>query len=234
MFGKADLSGVEQFTGGIVEFNPIILTVGKMSARLSKSIREEPMIWSGDYQFARSNGGELTQEFLDKISSTDRYKSMSGVSDLNFVLDSRVTHIMPGQYPSMGGWHCDDFTRKAKYAQPRIEDRDKRICHFVALVGDAEDGNSCTEFVTEKCKIPVDQNAVWNSLDHAIENQYSFLKRSKAKNLDIVYFNQDAIHRATAATTAGWRLFIRGSFTYREPQNEIRKQVQVYLDKKGW
>ncbi len=215
----------------LVEFDSIIRTAGEMSDRTIKEIRDEPMIWTGDYNFSRVNGGAITQEFLDKIEATDYWKDNAGQENLYFVLDSRVTHTMPGQYPSIGGWHCDDFNRSAKYGQPKLEDRDHRICHFMALVSEGE--ITCTEFITQPVTIEVNPEAVWNSIDTILGDAVGLQKR-KVKPMEIIFFSQDALHRASECTNAGWRLFIRGSFTYRKPENEIRKQVQVYIDRKGW
>lgn len=214
-----------------IAFNPIIKTVGQLTSRTTKEIRDEPMIWTGDYNFARKNGGSITQEFLDKIEATDLWKDNVGQENLYFVLDSRVTHTMPGNYPSMGGWHCDDFNRGEKYGQPKLADRDKRVCHFMALVSEGE--VTCTEFITDSVTLQVNPEAVWNSVDNELGEAANLVKR-KIKPHEIIFFSQDALHRASECTNAGWRLFIRGSFTYRKPENEIRKQIQVYIHKRGW
>lgn len=214
-----------------IEFNPVIRTINKLKARTTKEIRDEPMIWSGDYLFAKKKGGVITQEFLAQIEKSQYFKDNMGNENLYFILDSRVTHTMEGQYPSMGGWHCDDFNREEKYGQPRLADRDNRVCHFMALVSEGE--VTCTEFITEPLEVQIDPEAVWNSVDSILGEAEQYEKK-KIAPLEVIYFSQDALHRASICTKPGWRLFLRGSFTYRKPENEIRKQVQVYIDKKGW
>lgn len=51
------------------------------------------------------------------------------------------------------------------------------------------------------------------------------------------YFDDRTWHQATPAKASGWRWFIRASRnTLREPTNELRRQVQVYLENPmmGW
>lgn len=53
----------------------------------------------------------------------------------------------------------------------------------------------------------------------------------------IVYFDCHSFHRGVKAIENGWRWFGRVTIdTNRIPTNELRKQVQVYLDKvnAGW
>ncbi len=53
------------------------------------------------------------------------------------------------------------------------------------------------------------------------------------------HFNWQTFHQCTKAVGSGWRWFIRltrNSDTVKSPMNEIRKQVQVYLEfpMEGW
>jgi hypothetical protein len=138
----------------------------------------------------------------------------------------------PTQLPSSGGWHCDDFNRNERYAQPNPEDATDRVTHFMAILGEG-DGVSRTEFVNEPLTVRLDPKHVWHSLDDDLTTRDRFDTRF-INNREILHFNQNAIHRATPTTNPGWRLFVRCSFTHRPVYNEVRKQVQIYIDKKGW
>ena len=140
---------------------------------------------------------------------------------------------MPGAYPALPGWHCDDFNRSERYTQPNPEDANDLVNHYMALVGEAEDGNSCTQFLTEPLTVNLDCTDVWHSLDKSINSLPEYKSRF-IKNREVIHFNQNAIHRATPTKTPGWRLFLRCSFTHRPVHNEIRKQVQIYVDRNGW
>ncbi len=219
-----------------VDFSPFIKTIGKMKQVTTNDIRYEPMLFSCDLENARKLGGKITNDFIDQIQLSELYQNALLLENLNIVIDTRVTMTMPGMYPSIPGWHCDDFNRSIKYGQPDLENRDKRITHFMTIVSDSNDGVSCTEFITEPCTVSLNKNAVWNSLDKNLESEkFKHLKRKKLVQGDIINFNQDSIHRASKTTSNGWRWFGRLSFTYRKPANEIRTQVQVYASaENGW
>lgn len=218
-------------TSIVVDFNPRIETIGHLPEFSMEEIRGEPMLFTCDMEYTRKNCGPITTAFLNAVGLAEYIDIIP--SGLHVVMDCRTTMTFPGMYPSIPGWHCDDFNRSEKYGQPSLDDRDKRIKHAMAIVGEG-DGVSRTEFITEACAVPVDPADVWHSLDKAIETDFQHLKRRYIANREVITFSQESIHRATNSLKHGWRWFGRISLTYRKPQNEIRKQVQVYIDKNGW
>ena len=82
--------------------------------------------------------------------------------------------------------------------------------------------------------IELDKENVWNSLDTYLNKNIGNFKTSKVQAREVISFSQDSIHRATPTINGGWRFFGRVSHTYRKPQNELRKQVQVFVDRNGW
>jgi hypothetical protein len=65
------------------------------------------------------------------------------------------------------------------------------------------------------------------------------LQSVKASSGKLIQFDWQTFHQGTAAVGSGWRWFIRltrSSDTVKTPKNEIRKQVQVYLEfpMEGW
>jgi len=217
-------------------FTPHIHTIDDLAPRSLREIRDETMLFGADWEYAQENGGPILKEFLAKLYKDDGFFwhfRNHKKENQNIVIDARVTMTMPGAYPSLPGWHCDDFNRSERYAQPNPEDANDKVTHFMAIVGESEDGNSCTQFVTEPLTIILDRSDVWHSLDKAV-NALPECKTRFIRNREIVQFNQNAIHRATPTKTPGWRLFVRCSFTHRPVHNEIRKQVQIYVDRNGW
>ena len=217
-------------------FVPKIKTVGQLSHRTLKEIRDETMLFGADWEYANEVGGPILKEFMKVLSENETFKyhfENYKSERQNIVIDSRVSMTMPGAYPSLPGWHCDDFNRSERYAQPNPEDANDKVTHFMALVGEAQDGNSCTQFITEPLTVKLDRTDVWHSLDKSI-NSLPKYKSDFIKNREVIHFNQNAIHRATPTKTPGWRLFVRCSFTHRPNYNEIRKQVQIYVDRNGW
>jgi hypothetical protein len=218
-------------------FTPNIKTVGKLEipVRDTHEIKNEPMIFSGDPNFAHHQGGPLTKEILRKVLKDEMYLAVAmfaNENDFHTVIDTRVTMTMPGMYPSIPGWHCDDVPRGKSHGQPVLHGINPFVQHFMVILSDQEDAVSCTEFVTEPFEVDADLANVWGSVDRAVERdkpKTGFLSQG-----EIIRFNQEAIHRASITKTAGWRYFFRASVTHRKPANEIRKQVQVYASANGW
>jgi len=218
-------------------FTPNIKTIGKLEqpVRDTDEIKNEPMIFSGSPNFASIHGGGLTREITNKLLKNDDFRNVqlfANDNDFHIVIDTRVTMTMPGMYPSIPGWHCDDVPRGKTHGQPVMHLVNPFVQHFMVLVSDQEDAVSCTEFVTKPFEVDIDMADVWGSVDRAVEKEKpetGFLKQG-----EIIRFNQEAIHRASQTSVAGWRFFYRASITHRKPANEIRKQVQVYASTNGW
>lgn len=221
-----------------LEFISDIKTLGQMPAFSMLEIRDEPMLFSCDLRTSRDLAGPIGNAFLDVVRDSGFFEYCP--NDLHLVFDSRVTLTMPGMYPSIPGWHCDDFNRDisaSRFAQPKLADRDKRIRHCMTIVGEGDKPISSTEFViTPSVVVDLDTENVWHSLDQHINCSKSDIQTRRINNLEVIYFSQDTIHRATPAINGGWRFFGRVSHTYRKPANELRKQVQVFVDinSNGW
>lgn len=190
-------------------------------------LKYEPMLFGAGWNFANENCGSITKSILNSISNLELFQIPW---DLNqqIVIDTRVTMTMPGQYPSIPGWHCDDVPRPN--GQPDMRLIKSEVKHLMCILSDKEDV-SCTEFVTENVDVDLDENRVWASLDEEINKlkpMTGFIKPGQ-----IVLFDQNTIHRASPTKQGGWRLFFRLSYTHRKPINEIRKQVQVYTPING-
>lgn len=65
-------------------------------------IKNEPMFFNSDLEFAYENGGPITRSFIENLP-------LDWKSDVIF--DSRVHMLMPGWYPAIPGYHHDDVPR---------------------------------------------------------------------------------------------------------------------------
>lgn len=218
-------------------FQPDIrhLTSGVAYTPSVQELHDEPMLFSADWQFALDNGGPLTRMILDAIKQDPEsmYKILN--SKYNLVIDTRVHMLMKGMLPAIGGWHGDDVQRSEKYSQPNIIDHDQDIRHWVCLLCSAPEGVSETEYCLDPVKVPVDQERVWGSVNEHLEGLGNNLNTYRQEYGVVTEFDQRTLHRATPCHNPGWRMFFRLSLTYREPQNQIRRQVQVYLPNvEGW
>lgn len=213
-------------------FNPQIKTVGQLPRFSLDQIREEPMLFACDPGHVGNLGGPIANSLLEVARASGFLDDLE--PGLHIVMDTRSTLTMPGMYPSIPGWHCDDFNRSERFAQPSIVDRDRRIKHLMAIVPEGDQEISATEFVTRPISIALDEQDVWHSLDDYLNQMEGAIDTRKISAREVITFNQEAIHRATPTVSNGWRFFGRISRTYRPPQNELRKQVQVFVTKNGW
>lgn len=220
-------------------FDPVIRSVAHVPGTFGvENMKYEPMIFSGDLDWSRKNGGKLTNHVLDHVMpQVHNFYGTEIPKHLNFVVDTRVNMLMKGYYPSIPGWHCDDV-RRGTTGQPEPSLNTPDVQHFMVLLSTStavQEGVSGTEFVSNKRTYNLDPQNVWHSLDQSV-NKDEDKKTRFIKAGEVVRFDQAAIHRASPANSNGWRFFFRLSVTHRKPANEIRQQVQVYIDLNnvGW
>jgi hypothetical protein len=193
-------------------------------------IKNEPMLFNCDLEHALKLGGNITKAFLLNLSH-----QFTKSSDL--VVDSRVHMLMPGWYPCIPGFHCDDVPRERSDGQPNHVNPSYRSEHCMMICGDASRTQfALGEFELEEPSIGEKIYKVWHP--QIISKLSSLeLKRFEVEQNTMVYFNNDSWHQGTPATKNGWRFFIRATInTDRKPTNELRRQTQVYLPNpmEGW
>ena len=134
------------------------------------------------------------------------------------------------------GYHHDDVPRSTKTGQPNYVDPEYHSEHLLGLVN----GDICpTEFVVGEIDLEIPTGIVYKEwhpqVAAAVESGQ--LKSVPAASGLYLQFNAHTFHQGTAAVGSGWRWFIRLSRnTDRVPTNELRRQVQVYLEHpmEGW
>ena len=202
-------------------------------------IKDEPMFFNADYNFAYKNGGEITRAFLDDLP--EDWKT-------DVVFDSRVHMLMPGWFPAIPGYHHDDVPRPVipvgqhfiTAGQPDYDNPRYKSEHILALVN----ANICpTKFVVGKCKMsPVaDGELVYRKWHGEVEKLIADEKVEviECPDRQLVYFDWECFHTGDKAVSNGWRWFgriSRNTDRINNITNEIRKQVQVYLEfpMEGW
>jgi hypothetical protein len=189
-------------------------------------VKNEPMFFNADADFAWKSGGPITRAFLEAAPETIT------------VFDSRVHMLMPGWFPCIPGWHHDDVPRSAYGGQPNYVDPEYRSQHVMAMIN----GDICpTEFAVGWVDVSVvpPGDVVYKKWHVEVEEQIEsgLLSRVSAPSNTLVWFDDRSFHQGTRAVDGGFRWFGRASWeTGRKPTNEIRRQVNVYLDKpmEGW
>lgn len=197
------------------------------------ALKFEPMLFCVSKNFAEHNGGPIADAFLDALS--DEF-----LNNDSLIIDSRTHMLMPNFFPCIPGWHHDDVARTRIDNQPDYKQGESDgVKHAMLLVnGDV----APTEFALGEAyfePVPL-YKKVYKEWHDAVEDRIELgvLERvSHDGSMRIVYFDDRTWHRGTAARKAGWRHFIRASInTDRKHQNEIRPQVQAYinLEQEGW
>ena len=205
-------------------------------------IKNEPMLFSCDADFAYKNGGPLTIEFLDQLA-----ESQQTPLD-NLIIDSRSHMLMPNWYPCIPGWHLDDVDRSVRAdGQPDHVNPSYKPQHFMRIIGDC----SRTSFLCGSISLPDVPDGQLNTEtvcpESSIYEYWHKLIEEKVKTRralevpvqegSIIVFDWQSFHKGNPATKNGWRWFIRASAKSKRPiVNEIRKQTQVYLAApfEGW
>lgn len=212
---------------------------------LTDAIRDEPMLYSATVGFAYQHGGPLTEVILDALETQRPRQVVNRVP----VIDTRVHMLMPGQYPAIPGWHCDDVPRRNSLeggnGQPELLESSGEELHYVCTVSDTCDfldsgghggtGPSRTEFLVNPVtvEVPGKSDHVWKDVHEAVEATKPEI--FQARHQRIYGFSQQHLHRAPRTTCRNWRFFFRLSYMrddqHRRP--EVRKQVQVYTTEGG-
>lgn len=217
-----------------------IREVGQFAQTVNNnSIKKEPMFFNSDLNFAYSNGGAITQSFINALP--DDWKT-------NVVFDSRVHMLMPGWYPAIPGFHHDDVPRPEipvgqhfiTAGQPDYDAPAYFSQHILGLVN----AEICpTEFAIGECIMP---KAEWGELiyrkwDAEVKRLIDTgnLKSVNAKDRTLTMFDCATFHSGQKAKAHGWRWFgrvSRNTDRVNKITNEIRQQAQVYLEfpMEGW
>lgn len=190
------------------------------------AVKSEPMLFNCDAASARRLGGPITRAFLDALGFDP------------VVVDTRVHMLMPGWFPCIPGFHHDDVPRTRPDGQPDYDDPPYRSKHAMALINGEI---AATEFAVGYCDMPAVPlgETIYKVWHQEVERLLASgeLQRQHAPSNRVVWFDDEAFHQGVRATGAGWRWFGRASWnTDRKPTNEVRRQVQVYLENpmEGW
>lgn len=206
----------------------------------NSAIKDEPMFFNCDIQFAWEQGGPITRSFIDALPDDWR--------GARAVFDSRVHMLMPGWYPAIPGYHHDDVPRPpiepGKHfiaaGQPDYDNPRYRSEHILGLVNAAV---APTHFAVGECVMPrVEEGGlIYRSWHTEIERLIAAgeMKEAQTPDRTLVYFDCDSFHTGTQAVGNGWRWFgriSRNTDRANSITNEIRRQVQVYLEfpMEGW
>lgn len=213
------------------------------------NIKNEVMLFNNDFGHAYNADvlhgipNVITREALDHLDP-DWHGSQ------NLVIDSRVHMLMKNWYPCIPGYHHDDVPRTRSDGQPNYHD-ELRSEHAILLLNAHM---APTEFAVGEFNfntVPLGET-VYKEWHKVVVDQLRLgqLDLIKAPDAQWVYFDDRTWHQGVGSNVEfGWRFFIRVSRYYRmidgekvygprgNPRtNEVRRQVQVYMDdlNQGW
>jgi hypothetical protein len=200
-------------------------------------VKNEPMFFNCDLETAFKNGGDITKAFIDSLPLDWKI--------CNPVLDSRVHMLMKNWYPCIPGWHHDDVPRSTSTGQPNYTDPEYFSEHLTGLVN----AEICpTKFLLGDVTVsdPDIDKRIYNTWNDEIE-EYLYDDYDCSRDLWTYYiksgvylqFDANTFHTGVKAKAPGWRWFVRLSRNtdrQKHMTNEIRRQVQVYLEEPmaGW
>jgi hypothetical protein len=192
-----------------------------------EQIKNEPMLFNCSVEFALKSAGPLTRAFLKAVPSEWRGDEI--------IIDSRVHMLMPGWYPCIPGYHHDDVARDAT-GQPNYDKQPYIAKHLLGLVNGEI---APTKFAVGKHSLDKVQGDTVYKVWHNVVTQQvkdGILKEISAESGKVYAFDWQTMHRGQKATGSGWRWFIRLTERRHTFTNEIRNQVNVYLDNPvaGW
>jgi hypothetical protein len=206
-----------------------------------KIVKDEPMFFSATPSFAYANGGPITTAFLERCFPL--IEGFLSAYDGAYCFDSRVHMLMPGWWPCIPGWHHDDVPRSRSDGQPNYDTPEYHSKHILALVN----GDICpTEFAVGSAAykdIPVGMGNIYKHWHDAVEEDIrdGVMERVQVPSNRLIHFDCNSFHQGTQAVGRGFRWFGRltwdaGYENGRPQHNEIRRQVNVYMDNvtEGW
>lgn len=214
-----------------MKFNSQIQDLGDFQSRWTQDqIKNEPMFFNCGHEYAYKNGGPITQHFINHLPSDWQ--------DQEWVLDSRVHMLMPNWYPCIPGWHHDDVPRSTTTGQPNYTNPEYHSEHLMGLVN----GDICpTTFILGEIEVsdPDINTVIYKTWSAEIDKNLDPYGLYECQSGKYIQFDNNAFHTGIKARAGGWRWFIRLSRnTHRTKTitNEIRRQVQVYLEEPmaGW
>lgn len=223
------------------KFNSQALEVGNFAENVSNNeIKNEPMFFNCDLQFAYQNGGPITKSFIDNLPKIWHESKV--------VFDSRIHMLMPGWYPSIPGYHHDDVARPQipvgqhfiTAGQPNYNDKKYQSKHILGLVN----ADVCpTHFAIGNCEMPevYKGETIYKKWHPIVTNlvETNNLRLVIAKDRTLYKFDWETFHTGIKAVKNGWRWFGRISMDtdrVKTITNEIRMNANVYLEfpMEGW
>ncbi len=189
-------------------FIPNVKELQSFASGISNNeIKEEPILFNCDLQFAYENGGAITKSFIDNLP--DDWKLKEKVS-----FTSRVHLLMPEWNPAFPNWHCDGYPSIPTESILGLVNADISPTQFVL-----------TECLASYCKL---DGSVLHKEIEKLNNEKKILI-TEAKDRTLIKLDSNTIHRAVEAKGIGWRWLGRVSVVNHKITNAISFKSMVSI-----
>lgn len=152
----------------------------------------------------------------------------------DYEFDVKIHMLMPGQYPCVPNWHCDNVARDANKALNYAgTDATRQVPMLLWL-----SNGPCTEFLERSMTmptVPTNHGEVAdfiNTLKGSIGDDVAVTRFVPPQQW--VQFSTAAPHRGRASAQHQWRVFVRAThrsiLPVRPKVHALRRHAQVYLD----
>lgn len=143
------------------------------------------------------------------------------VDHADWFVDVKVHMLMPGEFPCIPNWHCDNVPRVNR--ELRYENANNQRTMYIWL-----SDTPATEVLSD----PVECDHVRDH-DH-LREVISGTRTEKLNPFEWYSFTQLSPHAGTVAIKDGWRVFVRLTHksiaSSRPVRSVVRRHCQVYLD----
>jgi len=207
-------------------------------AKYCDDVKNEPMFFNSDLEFAYEKGGPITRSFISSMPQD--------WLSVPCVFDSRVHMLMSGWYPGIPGYHHDDVPRPPipvgqHFLTAGQPDYDTPAYHSRHIMGLVNAHLAPTSFALGECELPKVNGLIYRDWDTRIKQmlEENKLAQWEAPDRQLIEFDWQTFHSGTKAVGSGWRWFgrvSRDTDRVKTITNELRAQTQVYLEfpMEGW
>lgn len=188
---------------------------------------------------------ELMPELTELFDSAWRMLRREGHIPQDFEIDIKVHMLMPGQFPCIPNWHCDNVPRCPLTGATSYVRAEEAYVSGEPPMFLWVSGTPCTRFLAR----PI-QKKGWTPDNHG--ELAAFIRKVEADTPDSqavtclikpqTFYSMDRLtpHQGTAAQEHTWRVFMRlthkDCLPDRPKTTVLRRHSQVYLDSAnfGW
>ena len=193
-------------------------------------LKQEPQFYQSSISYCLKNCGAFTALIITELLDIIQKEKLDPE---RIRIDTQLSMLAPGWYPSIPGWHCNFVTKNNDGIIQPDSKEDQKIKHFILLTD-----SPLTEFIKNRNIIISKKTTSWNDINAYIET-LTGMETIKIPPLKFVEFTSNELHRTIPAyhnKGIKWRYLFRASYfpeghiASKKFSNEIRTQTQVYID----